>query len=303
VARLDSALSPGQTGCLHAGSYGSTATWHKINKSGSATGQITLTSYPGESATIIGYLDIEGSYTTLSNLQIDGSNTLYTQHPAGINCPAPVSQSLVIAGHNDILEYDNYYQSNPSLRSDGIGIGFWGNADNTIIRYDKIHDVGQCQAYDHLIYLSHGNNVQIYDNWLYNDPHGRGVQLYPAPTNARVHDNIIDNVGEGFVIGNEAGDTVTGNQIYNNLITNTTGLPSQGIPGEAIHDLYGGTPGTDNTFHDNLTYNNPGGIGPLSAVQAYNNSTGNPLYVDIAGRDYQLQPSSPAASWNLWNGS
>ena len=131
----------------------------------------------------------------------------------------------------------------PSLRGNGIGIGFWGDADNTIIRYSKIHDVGQCQAYDHLIYLSHGNNVQIYDNWLYNDAHGRGVQLYPAPTNARVFDNVIDHAGEGFVIGNEAGDTVSGNQIYNNVITNSTGLPTEGIPGEAIHDLYGGTPG------------------------------------------------------------
>ena len=80
-----------------------------------------------------------------------------------------MSQPLVIAGRNDVLEYDDYYQSVASLRGNGIGIGFWGNADNTIIRYSKIHDVGQCEAYDHLIYLSHGNNVQIYDNWIWND--------------------------------------------------------------------------------------------------------------------------------------
>ena len=144
---------------------------------------------------------------------------------------------MTIVGHNDVLQYDDYYQSVPSLRSSGIGIGFWGDADNTIIRYSKIHDVGQCQAYDHLIYLSHGNNVQIYGNWLWNDPHGRGVQLYPAPTNARVFNNVIDHAGEGFVIGNETGDTVSGNQIYNNIITNSTGLPTEDIPGEAIHDL------------------------------------------------------------------
>ena len=75
----------------------------------------------------------------------------------------------MIAGRNDILQYDDYFQSMPSLRGNGIGIGFWGHADNTIIRYSKIHDVGQCEAYDHLIYLSHGNNVRIYDNWLWND--------------------------------------------------------------------------------------------------------------------------------------
>jgi hypothetical protein len=303
VGKLDAALRPGQTGCLRAGSYGSTSTWVKVYTNGSSSGQITITSYPGETATVRGYVDIEANYTTLSHLSIDGSNTFYTQVRSGTNCPAPVSQPLVIGGHDDVLEYDNYYQSVASLRGNGIGIGFWGDADNTVIRYSKIHDVGQCEAYDHLIYLSHGNNVQIYDNWLYNDPHGRGVQLYPAPTNARVFDNIIDHAGEGFVVGNEAGDTVSGNQIYNNIITNSTGLPTQGIPGEAIHDLYGGTPGTGNTFHDNIQYGNPGGLGRLTAVSAYNNTSSNPMLVNATQQDFELQSGSPAASWGLWNGA
>ena len=303
VAKLDAALHAGQTGCLRAGSYGSTSTWVKVYTNGSSSGQITITSYPGETATVRGYVDIEANYTTLSHLSIDGSNTFYTQVRSGTNCPAPVSQPLVIGGHDDVLEYDDYYQSVASLRGNGIGIGFWGDADNTIIRYSKIHDVGQCQAYDHLIYLSHGNNVQIYDNWLYNDPNGRGVQLYPAPTNARVFNNVIDHAGEGFVIGNEAGDTVSGNQIYNNIITNSTGLPTEGIPGEAIHDLYGGTPGTGNTFHDNIQYGNPGGLGRLTAVSAYNNTSANPMLVNATQQDFELQSGSPAASWGLWNGS
>jgi hypothetical protein len=303
VGKLDAALHPGQTGCLRAGSYGSTSTWVKVYSDGSSSGQITITSFPGETATVRGYVDIEASYTTLSHLSIDGSNTFYTQVRDGTNCPAPVSQPLVIGGHDDVLEYDNYYQSVASLRGNGIGIGFWGDADNTIIRYSKIHDVGQCEAYDHLIYLSHGNNVQIYDNWLYDDAHGRGVQLYPAPTNARVFDNVIDHAGEGFVVGNEAGDTVSGNQIYNNIITNSTGLPTEGIPGQAIHDLYGGSPGTGNTFHDNIQYGNPGGLGRLTAVSAYNNTSSDPMLVSATRQDFELQPGSPAAGWGLWNGA
>jgi hypothetical protein len=239
----------------------------------------------------------------MSHLSIDGSNTFYTQVRDGTNCPAPVSQPLVIAGHDDVLEFIDYHQSVPSLRGNGIGIGFWGDADNTIIRYSKIHDVGQCEAYDHLIYLSHGNNVRIYDNWLWNDAHGRGVQLYPAPSNARVFDNVIDHAGEGFVVGNEAGDTVSGNQIYNNIITNSTGLPTEGIPGQAIHDLYGGSPGTGNTFHDNIQYGNPGGLGRLTAVSAYNNTSSDPMLVSATRQDFELQPGSPAAGWGLWNGA
>jgi hypothetical protein len=302
VGKLDSALAPGQTGCLQAGSYGSTGSHIELDNDGSPGNQITLTSFPGENATVRGYVDIEGSYTTLSHLSIDGSNTFYTQVRSGTNCPAPVSQPLVIAGQGDVLEFVDYYQSVPSLRGNGIGIGFWGDADNTVIRFSKIHDVGQCQAYDHLIYLSHGDNVQIYDNWLYNDAHGRGVQLYPAPTNARVFDNVIDHAGEGFVIGNEAGDTVTGNQIYNNVITNSTGLSTENIPGQAIHDLYSGTPGTGNSFHDNIQYGNPGGIGRLTAVDRHDNNSANPRLDDPVEHDYGPEVNSPAANWGLWSG-
>ncbi|HEX4673655.1 MAG TPA: hypothetical protein VH279_15360, partial [Solirubrobacteraceae bacterium] len=94
VGKLDSALAPGQTGCLQAGSYGSTGSHIELDNDGSPGNQITLTSFPGENATVRGYVDIEGSYTTLSHLSIDGSNTFYTQVRSGTNCPAPVSQPL-----------------------------------------------------------------------------------------------------------------------------------------------------------------------------------------------------------------
>ncbi|HEX4671831.1 MAG TPA: right-handed parallel beta-helix repeat-containing protein [Solirubrobacteraceae bacterium] len=288
IVRLDRALRPGQAGCLRAGTYGSIHTLNWLRHSGRPGHRITIRSFPGETALVRGWVAVDASYTTLARLKIDGSNTFYRQVREGTNCPAPVSQPLVIEGRNDILQRDDYFQSVPSLRGNGIGIGFSGRADNTIIRYSKIHDVGQCGAYDHLIYLSHGNNVRIYDNWLWNDQHGRGVQLYPAPTNARVFNNVIDHAGEGFVIGNDPGDTVSGNQIYNNIITDSTGLPSEHIPGEAIHDLYAGRPGTGNSFHNNDLFHNPGGMGRLTAVRAYGNTHARPPFVDAVQHDYAL---------------
>jgi len=300
VRRLDRALAPGQTGCLMPGRYGSIRTWHLLAADGRPAARITIRSYPGATATIVGYVDIESSYTTLSYLNIDGSNVFYNQAHPGTDCPRPVSQSLVIAGRNDILEHDNYYQSVARLRSNGIGIGFWGDADNTIIRYDKIHDVGQCQAYDQLIYVSHGNNVQIYDNWLWNDPHGRGVQLYPAPTNARVYNNVIFRAGEGFGVGNEAGDTVSGNHIYDNIVSHATGLRWEDIPGMCINDSYGGTPGTGNVFDHNDCYRDPGGIARVSAIRMYDNTTADPDFVNPARHDYALLPSSSLVEHDLW---
>jgi hypothetical protein len=288
VTRLDRALRPGQTGCLESGTYGDLGSWHKIFSSGAPAARVTIRSAPGQTATIRGYVDIEASYATVSHLRIDGSNTSYK---GGNSCRSVVSQALIIAGHDDVFEFNNYFQSVPGLRANGIGVGFWGNADNTVIRFNRIHDVGQCGAFDHLIYLAHGNNVQIYGNWLWNDPHGRGVQLYPAPTNARVFGNVIDHAGEGFVIGDESGDTVAGNQVYNNIVTGSTGLPWENIPGWAIHDFYGGSPGGGNVYHNNISYRNPGGMGRLSRVRTYGNRTINPHFVNAAGHDYRVQSS------------
>ncbi len=63
-------------------------------KSGSRGKAITIRSYPGEAATLRGYVMIVGSYVTLARLRIDGSNTFYTQHPRrGSPCPTPTSRS------------------------------------------------------------------------------------------------------------------------------------------------------------------------------------------------------------------
>ena len=47
-------------------------------------------------------------------------------------------------------------------------------------------------------------DVRIYDNWMWNDPHGWGVQVYPAARNASIHDNVIAETGSGFVVGGSA---------------------------------------------------------------------------------------------------
>lgn len=292
VRRLAAALRPGQTGCLRAGRYGGLTTWHELRVSGRPGRPVTIRSYPGETATIVGYVVLDGSHLTLSHLRIDGSNRLYRHHPAGIACTTPVSQPLVIAGHDDTLEYDDYFQSVPSLRSTGIGIGFWNSGDRTVIRYSKIHDVGQCEAYDHLIYLSHGRGVRIYGNWLYDDAHGRGVQLYPAPRDARIFDNVVAQVGEGFVIGDESGATPTGNRIFDNVVVDALGLAAEHIRGQAIHDLYGGATGAGNAFFDNDVFADPAGVGRLTAVRRYGNFQLDPGFVDAAAHDYRLAPSS-----------
>jgi hypothetical protein len=299
VNQLDAALSPGQTGCLRAGTYGNTSTWDDIATSGTSGHPITITSYPGESAQVNGWVDVKGNYTTLTGLTIDGSNTLYS-NPGG-PCPGPASQPLTLDGQNDIFQYNDFTQSVASLRGVAVGIGFGGGSqgNNTIVRYNKIHDVGSCQAYDHLIYLSHGNGVQIYDNWLWNNPNGWGVQVYPGATNADIYNNVIDAAGSGFVIGGAT--TVSGNQIHNNVVMNSTGLVDAGTTGAGLTECCG--LGTGNTFQNNDVYNNPAGVGTDPGVTMSGNITTNPGLVNSAAHNYAPAAGSPLASWNLWNGT
>jgi hypothetical protein len=289
---------------LRGGTYGSTTTESDLGKAGTATSRITITAYPGEKPLVKGWINLNGAYTTISHLEIDGSNALYTtQRHTG--CPTTASEALTITASGVIFEHNDYYQSIASLRSNGIGVGWWGTADNTVIRYNTIHDVGGCAAYDHLIYLAHGNNVQVYGNWMWNDGHGWGLQIYPGPTNAKVYNNVIDGAGSGMTIGDNGGLTSTGNQAYHNVILNSVGMTTESgyhICGGA---LTGAAPvaGSNNSFTSNVAYNNPCGIGGETNVAMSANSTANPLFVDAANHDYRLTSSSPAATWGLWDGN
>ncbi len=235
---------------------------------------------------------------TLSGLQIDGSNDFYRQERPGTRCPYPVSNGLEIDGHNDIFEGNNFYQSVASLRGNGLGIGWNGQADNTIIRNNRIHDLGQCKAYDQMIYLAHGNGVRIYDNWLWNDPHGWAVQVYPAASNAHIYHNVIDRAGSGFVVGGSR--NVSNNTIDHNVVLNSTGLPDAGTTGTGITECCG--LGTGNSFKDNDVFNNPGGIGRGAGLTFSGNTTSNPHLVNPQAHDYSGVPGSTTARWRLWNG-
>ena len=68
---------------------------------------------------VVGLVELEGSYTTVSGLTIDGSNNLYDVQRAGTSCPYPVSNGLEIDGVGDIFQNNDFYQSIPSLRGSG----------------------------------------------------------------------------------------------------------------------------------------------------------------------------------------
>jgi hypothetical protein len=82
--RLLDSLRPGEIGCLHGGAYEST--WDNVlhpRRGGGPGAPVTLRSYPGERARLVGIIDIPhgADYVTLSGLDIegtgeDGANTI-----------------------------------------------------------------------------------------------------------------------------------------------------------------------------------------------------------------------------------
>ncbi len=299
LTRLDRSLRPGQTGCLLGGAYGGLRAWHRIDTSGTSDARITIRSYPGEIATVVGWVDIEASYTTLENLRVDGSNTLYGAHRAGVRCRDHVSLPLVIEGHNDVLQYVDYFQSIPALRGNAIGVGFQGNVDSTIIRHSKIHDVGGCDFYDHLIYLARGSGAQIYDNWMWNDPHGWGIKLDPGPSGARIWGNVIDGAGSGFNFGNSSGTSPTAdNQVFDNIVINSVGVSNPDIrwshSGVFVTSAGMRFSSTGNEIYGNDSYNNPGGVRDIARIvrpaqlSVTHNTSVAPQFVDAATHDYSL---------------
>jgi hypothetical protein len=93
----------------------------------------------------------------------------------------------------------------------------------------------------------------------------------------------------------------SGNEIYHNVVMNSTGLVDAGMPpGFAISDYWPATPGSGNVFLQNDSFNNPGGVSYTTHITLSANITSDPLLRDPAVHDYRPLPNSPLAGYGLW---
>jgi hypothetical protein len=103
------------------------------------------------------------------------------------------------------------------------------------------------------VYIAHATATQVYGNWMWNDPHGWGVQIYPAAKSSHVFGNVIDTAGAGFVIGNASGSISDGNIVEQNVVMNSTGLPSNNVPAAVLTSCCG-VVGTGNALRGNISW-------------------------------------------------
>ena len=274
--KLASSLQQGETGCLRAGIYKAD---DQIKLS---TPSVTLTSYPGERATLVGRVWVakDAPNTAIRNLDLDGRNRG--------NLPSPTinAEDVVLEG-NDITNHHTTICV--SLGSPDT----WGRARRTLIADNVIHDCGRMPAtnQDHGIYVNSSDDAVIRGNWIY-DNADRGIQLYSDAQRTLIKGNVIDGNGEGVIFSGDSDSASSHNIVENNVITNSRIRDN-------IDSWWGGRTGTGNIVRNNCIGGGPfdDGDGGIKEGQPGFRATGNllmiPTFADRQHGDYTVAASSP----------
>lgn len=272
-------LRPGETGCLRSGV-------HEVERIATITApDVTLTSYPGESATLAGRLWIRrgADRVLVENLHLDGRNDQAKPSPT-VNADGAVFRGNDVSNDHTAICFV-------------IGDDTYGSADGTVIEGNRIHDCGRLPPanHDHGIYVAHADGTLIFDNLIYSNA-DRGVQLYPDADGAIVAGNVIDGNGEGVNIGGDDDEASDRNLIVGNLITSSNVRYN-------VEANWPGPVGQGNLVLGNCVWTEsagyagrPQGSGlepSMDDVLKARNVVADPHYADAADGDFSLaRPSS-----------
>jgi parallel beta-helix repeat protein len=291
--QLVNSLRPGHTGCLNAGTY--SAGTYGVNglafhHGGASAAPITLSSTPGQTATIRGgdyfiYTPQGSDYITIENLHINMASP--NQQPTQVN--------LQIDSFHDQLINDDITNGSSAATCIILGSnGGYGQAVGTVIKNSTIHDCGNYTIHgnqDHAIYFENSVSGVVTNNVIY-DTAGFAIHLYPNAQRNQITHNVIDSSHYGGVIF--AGDSsfASSNNIVDyNVVTNDTFMSSQA----AISSYWGGRVGFGNHADHNCLYDNvPGDIGnPTTGFSATRNLIVNPGFTNPAKHEYRLKQDGP----------
>jgi parallel beta-helix repeat protein len=282
VQQLADSLQPGETGCLRGGTYSDNVS---VSNSGEQGAPLTITSYPGERATIEGKLWIKDSanFITISSLNLNGRNAARLPSPA--------------VNGDDVSFVDDDVTNDHTAICFDLGPTTYGRAYRPVIERSRIHDCGVVPNTNlqHGIYVEHTTDARIVNNTIY-DNADRGVQLYPDAQHSYVARNVIDGTGEGVLIAGGAEEfgpqASSDNVIEQNVITNSNQRNN-------VESFWGTSlVGQRNVVRNNCIYGGARdasnhGLAPDKGFNATNNVMADPLYVNRAAKDFRLASNSP----------
>jgi len=283
--QLADSLAPGETGCLRSGTYREDLT---LTKGGRPGLPLTLRSYPGERAKLLGRLFITDSanFVTVSSLDLDGRTAPACQ--TGSSCS--ILPSPTVYGNHVTFSANDVTNGHTAICF-VLGSETGGRAVGTRIERNRIHNCGRLPAtnHDHGIYVEAADNVRIEDNVIY-DNADRGIQLYPDAQRTYIVRNVLDGNGEGILFAERS----SGNLAEQNIITNSKirwNLESfnlTGVGNEARFNCLYAT-------NANSQFNQNGGVDPAIGIYTHDNVVSDPLYMDPTTRDFRLREGSPCA--------
>ena len=280
---LADSLQAGQTGCLLGGTYSTGSTAVKFNHGGTAGSPITLTSYPGQTATLTGgivYVPQGSDYVTLTGLHIDGAAAT-TQNTIQID-----------AAHISVTDSDI---TNENLARSCFILGSdtgYGAATVPLVQGNVIHECGHVAPnQDHGINIDNVTGATITDNIFWGIRNGWAVHAYPDAQNTQITHNVMDGNGGGIIFGGNIYSTSSDNVAQYNVITNSTRF-------FGVESWWGGEVGSGNLATNNCLYNNRLGDLELPGI-GYSESANqhsDPQYVNASAftvDGYKLSSSSP----------
>lgn len=277
-AKLVRSLRAGTTGCLRAGRYKSSGEYVlSFNRSGTSRAPITVRSYPGERARLVGILHVPASvqHVRLTNVDIEGTGDQNTVKIYGDD---------VVVERSDIT---NRLRGGSCMI---LGSDDAGRADRPVIRNNFFHDCGDPDEdnKDHSIYVAEVRDGAIEDNVFVNSA-GKTIQLYPNAQRVRVAHNVIDGgpvtVRGGIVIGGNDENASADNVVEQNVIAYAATY--------SVYSNWEGRVGRGNVVRDNCLWGaGEGDIDNDGGLVVGGNLNADPRFRDRARRDYRLGADS-----------
>jgi Periplasmic copper-binding protein (NosD) len=287
-------LEPGQSALVRGGTYLEDV---RVTRNGTADEPITITNYPFERPVVqspnppgrlVGAL--EDSYP----FEIDSASYLRVHGFVIQDATGPSTADVYFAqGAHDVE-----LSGNDIRKSADQGVYGERTTHDLQILANKIHDNGPSPIHQsHGIYLE-GVDHLIANNVVYANRYGYGIQIYPSADGVLiVHNTLVDNGNTesssgGIVLGGGEDTTVDNTTIVNNIVAFNASAGIRSFFPAWVMQPKG------NAAYSNVGYGDPDGDFSTWEGGGIDYSKGNlvadPLFSDLVGDDFHVEPDSPA---------
>lgn len=246
-------------------------TWSGFEAAPSTSHHIRLQNTEVRNAPFTGILVTSDPSGTSGNNEFTNMNV----HGNGFAAPPGYGHGFYISGENNIVEQSDIH-NNAGYGVhvyNGTGVG----ANNTVVRYNKIHDNGQSGAGPGMI-IGSGNGNVAYNNLIWGN--STGMQIAYGGSNNQAYNNTIVNNTRG-----------TANNLC--VIVQATSPPSVVQNNICV----GHTRGIENySANTVITHNRAEIVRNFGAgrVLLSNNISGDPRFINQNSGNFRLREASPA---------